>query len=301
MQDLELNEELLNDILEYLIIKKYSYNTTRVYSSSLKRLFEKYDRLDRETINKLLKKFKHGNEKAIITLINDYCAFMNIDFRVNMPRMKRQKSKRTIKTLPMAEIELMIKSVPKPYDLSIKCIYWIGGGLRISEVIRLSWNHFKWAHWLQEKKMGAVEIKDSKSDDRLCTVPEKLMHELYNYAREKRVINEFGIPVGGLLFIFAKDYNPKLRTNNLDLWKHKYIRASYDWFRHNIIKNCCEKALGHRINIHALRHTRATELVNNEIPLDVVQNLLGHKDLRTTMIYVEVSNKRVFNAMKEIE
>ncbi len=301
MDYLDLNDELLKDILEYLYIKKYSHNTTRLYTASIKRLFKNHNILNREVVNKLLKKFKHGNEKAILTLINDYCNFRGIDFRIALPRIQRSKAKRTIKTLPKSEIELMIEATPKPYDLALKCIFRIGGGLRISEVIRLSWYHFKWATWLKERKIGAVDIIDSKSDDRLCSVPQSLMEELYQYAREKRVVNEFGIPTGGLIFTFAKEYKPQLMKNNLELWKHKYVRASYDWFRHNIIKKYCEKAVGHPIRVHQLRHSRATELVDKGIPLEVVQSLLGHKDIRTTMIYVEVSNKRVFNAMEGVD
>ena len=44
---------------------------------------------------------------------------------------------------------------------------------------------------------------------------------------------------------------------------------------------------------HALRHTFGTNSVNDEVPLDVIQNTLGHASLQTTTIYVQAERKRM--------
>jgi integrase len=46
-------------------------------------------------------------------------------------------------------------------------------------------------------------------------------------------------------------------------------------------------------NAHALRHTFATQSVADEVPVDVVQKVLGHVSLQTTTIYVQAEKQRV--------
>ena len=289
-----------------MLAKKMPFNTFRTYGYTIKRIFKNHRVLNKQIINKLLKEFKHQNQRAVLVLIKKYCYDNDIDFKIIIPSVGRQKNKRTIKTIPISEIDIIIKAAPKPYDLMIKCIFKIGGGLRVSEAIKLCWGNFKWANWLKYRGNGGVEIKNSKTGDRLITVPKALMEEVYEYAKKKRVLNEFGIPVGGMLFNFNKyyksEFKKELRQHNLEKWKDLYLQHAYHWFRHNILKKHCEKAVGHPIRIHSLRHTRATQLLNDkDVPIEVIQKLLGHKEITTTMVYAEVLNKHIFKAMEEID
>jgi integrase len=47
------------------------------------------------------------------------------------------------------------------------------------------------------------------------------------------------------------------------------------------------------VNAHAMRHTFGTQSVADEVPVDVVQKVLGHASLQTTSIYVQAEKKRV--------
>ncbi|WP_250520369.1 MULTISPECIES: site-specific integrase [unclassified Caballeronia] len=53
-----------------------------------------------------------------------------------------------------------------------------------------------------------------------------------------------------------------------------------------------ECSLG-QANAHAFRHTFATHSVADEVPVDVVQKVLGHASLQTTTIYVQAERQRV--------
>ncbi|WP_410497288.1 tyrosine-type recombinase/integrase [Cellulosilyticum sp. ST5] len=52
-------------------------------------------------------------------------------------------------------------------------------------------------------------------------------------------------------------------------------------------------------NFHSLRHTYATRLFENNVPLKTVQALLGHKDIATTMnIYTHVMPEKMTNEVQ---
>ncbi|MFP4058168.1 MAG: tyrosine-type recombinase/integrase [Candidatus Brocadiia bacterium] len=65
-----------------------------------------------------------------------------------------------------------------------------------------------------------------------------------------------------------------------------YRTAHHAWRRY------CQKA-GVEANIHALRHSFATRLINEGVSLGVVRKLLGHRNMQTTLRYAEVSDATV--------
>lgn len=303
MENLTLNLDFCSKIEDYAIARGYMPNTIRVYISYLKRIIEKYKILNKDVLRNLLKKIKHRNERAVLVLINDYCYYSDIDFSIVIPKMKfRPRS--LPKIVSIEEIKIMVESAPKPYDIMIRCIFNIGAGLRISEAIKLSWSNINWIDWMKKKSYGIAMIKDSKGNkDRMTMIPRKLMEDLYKYAKELNILNEFMIPTGGRIFncnLNKLDFEPDLFTTDRIKWKEKAVRHAYNWFRHNILKKYCEKALGHKINIHQLRHRRATYLYEVEgIPIERIQELLGHSDIRTTLIYTKIAIKDTFEMMKE--
>ena len=57
-------------------------------------------------------------------------------------------------------------------------------------------------------------------------------------------------------------------------------------------------SLSSEATLHGLRHTFATRLVTRGASIDVVQNLLGHKNIATTQIYAQITNVRLQDTMK---
>jgi len=60
-------------------------------------------------------------------------------------------------------------------------------------------------------------------------------------------------------------------------------------------------SLSSEATLHCLRHTFATRLVTRGASIDVVQNLLGHKNIQTTQIYAQITNVRLEDTMKLLE
>jgi len=301
MEKIGINNELIRSLMTYLNAKGYAHNTITSYKLGLRRLLKDKEYLDKELVMKYLKKHKQPNQRAVVGIINQYCNQNNIDFNVVIPVIK-QKPRKLPEILSIEEIKLMVKATPYPYNLMLRCLFGMGAGLRISEVIKLSWNNIRWVEWLANKEYGVAILKETKRDtERVVNIPNEIMEDLYTLAKERRILNEFGIPSGGQVFpIKVNQFRPELRKINFEKWRIQYVDQARHWFKHNIIKLCCSKALNKPIHSHMLRHSRATYLYEVEgLPIERIQQLLGHKDLKTTMIYTQVDPKSTFRMLKD--
>lgn len=309
MQELELTNELGQNIVAWMM-PKYALGTVNNRKHYLKALFAKYKVLNTDTLRKIMKGIKHQHQRACITMINDYCYENNIPFNIIVPSIKKQATK-IPEILSPAEIKLMIDSAPYPYSLAIRCLFNMGAGLRISEIIKMQWDDISWIDWLSNQdNYGVAKIKAGKgSKDRIVNIPKNLMKDLFKFAQEEKVLNEFRVPTGSMIFTFpGKNKRTEKHTKEMDeifdtnreMWKNEYIKISYNWFRYNILQRCCEKALNKRLKIHTLRHSRATYLYEVEhVPVEKIQLLLGHNSLNTTMLYTRVNPRSVFEMIKD--
>ena len=70
----------------------------------------------------------------------------------------------------------------------------------------------------------------------------------------------------------------------------------------NIVKNALKKAgITKRVTPHTLRHCFATHLIDNGVQLPYIQALLGHKNIKTTMIYTHVTNSSITNVASPLD
>ena len=308
MEQLELTKDLYLNLAGWMQ-NKYSITTQRQRLYFLKKLFKDRKVLNQETLRTIMKKVRYQHQRAALCMLNNYCYDNKIPFNIRVPSVKKQAAK-----LPYIwsdqEIKTMILAASKPYDLALRCIFNIGAGLRVSEIIKLSWNHIRWADWIENKdSYGVVVIKSGKgSKDRINNIPRNLMGDLYQYAIDSKVLNEFQIPTGGMIFPFhtERSEETKKEAERIELLLKKdergkadYVQSRYNWFRYNVIQLECEKALGKKIKVHQLRHSRATYLLEVEkVPIEEIQELLGHASLNTTRIYTKVNPLRIFERIK---
>jgi len=308
MDELPLTPELRSNIVEWMQ-PKYAISTNNNRKAYLKTLFKTHKVLNGDVIRRVMRGMKYQHERACLVMINKYCYDNEINFHVIIPSIKKQATKLP-EILSPAEVKLMIHAAPKPYDLCIRCIINMGAGLRVSEIIKFSWGDIRWVDWLSKKdSYGVATIKSGKgSKDRVVNIPKKLMEDLYEYAQEQEITNEFKIPTGGMLFDFGSNDESENKQNkrkslmayDMDAWKHQYVKCRYDWFRNNILTKYCEKALNKRIKIHSLRHSKATYLYEVEnVPIEKIQILLGHSSINTTMLYTKINPRSVFELVKD--
>jgi integrase len=83
-------------------------------------------------------------------------------------------------------------------------------------------------------------------------------------------------------------------------------RMSYDALHYQWSQTCAAAGLADdagrpRYTLHQLRHTRATELIEQGQPLAIVQRVLGHRDPRSTQGYAELAEAQVRAALERGE
>lgn len=136
-----------------------------------------------------------------------------------------------------------------------------GCGFRVSEVVKLKKQDV-------DLKEGILRIHLGKGKkDRLVPIPVKLSNKLSFYLRLRDDENPYVLPSkrGGCLCIKTCQ---------------------------EIVKNAAKKAgIKKSISPHTLRHSFATHLLEQGTDIRIIQRLLGHKDIKTTQLYTQVSTQ----------
>lgn len=177
-----------------------------------------------------------------------------------------------------------------------------GCGLRLMECVRLR---------VQDVDFGYQQIlvRNAKGGkDRIVPLPKSLTESLQAHLRQSREVHDSDL-ISGLGEVYLPDALDRKYPNAAKEFKWQYVFASSkvstdprsgSMRRHHIHENDLQKAIklateqsgiNKKINCHALRHSFATHLLESGYDIRTVQELLGHADVSTTMIYTHVLNK----------
>jgi integrase len=160
-------------------------------------------------------------------------------------------------------------------------------GLRLSDCVSLKWNQVYSVDEEGEKKYR-IRVKQIKTKSRIGN---SLSDSALTIIEQIKLDNkEAGIKSE---YVFPK-YCPNRFP--IDAAKNKINRELKQWG--------VDGKIDHRMHFHLARHTYATLLMEQGNDIAVVQQLLGHKDIRATMIYAHVSNRRkeiAVNSLPKIE
>jgi site-specific recombinase XerD len=139
-----------------------------------------------------------------------------------------------------------------------------GAGLRISEAVRLRPSDI-------DSSRMMIRVEDGKGGkDRYVPLSPRLLTVLREYWRKQR-------PAGGWLFPAIKPHKPISPATIQAVCREAALLAGLD----------------KRVTAHTLRHSFASQLLENGEDIRVIQVLLGHKSILTTTRYVQVSPTRI--------
>jgi len=177
-----------------------------------------------------------------------------------------------------------------------------GSGLRVSEVLRLRVKDIDFGQ-------SQILVRDSKGNkDRVTMLPQSLQEPLREHLTRVKTIydadqktNVNGVELPHALarkcpnagrewawqWVFPSDNLSKDPRTGIVRRHHRYGSSL-----RKRIKAATKKAGVHKqVTPHTFRHSFATHLLENNYDIRTVQELLGHKSVKTTMIYTHVLNK----------
>lgn len=308
MKEISLTKELKDDLVDYIVnieegVK--SPNTIKSYTNILDRIFKKYKVINKDTYLEMWKRWKNSTKiYAVFSKMNHYFEHHEIDFKINVGKKGRDnKIKKIPDIISREELTEIMKGMKEEERLIVSCIFNIGAGLRISEIINLKWKNIDWRNWDENHKTTTVRIDNSKNNKyRVVPIPHFTTAELYKYAEKIGALDQEGYPTGGYIFDFGSDnFKKELKLLEPEIWEYEYVRYVYDFIRHNIINKHFKKIKDRHITAHSLRHSRATELYDKyQIPLLKLKKWLGHSDISTTSLYVHMSSSKDKELMEKI-
>jgi integron integrase len=272
----EISNEVAKDFLTDLAVKNHVVASTQ-----------------NQAFNALLFLFRH-------ILKRDY------ELGDSVVRAKVSKYIPTVLTRP--EVDAVLERLEFPHDLIVSMLY--GCGLRLSECLNLRVSDLDFEENL-------VIIHDGKGKkDRSVPMPKKLKRELKKQVRRvaKQLERDMNNPDFAGVFMpeslskcraqrEAKEFQWQwvFPAKELTLVPDEGAYRRYHSFRQHLshaIRIAVKKAkIAKRVTAHTFRHSFASHLLAANVDLRTIQELLGHADIKTTMIYTHTVESRTKKEM----
>lgn len=309
------NQPKLLDLVRGKIrLKHYSIRTEQAYVDWIKRYIFHFDKqhpkdLGAQHVEQFLTYLAvHGKvsastqnqaKSALLFLYREVLA-------APLPWLDDVEQAKTPKRLPVVltkeEVQAILSRLEGTHHLIVSLLY--GTGMRILEVLRLRVKDIDFAR-------KEIFVRDGKGfKDRITMLPVKLVKPLRAHLEKVKSMHE-----DDLLNGFGSVYLPNALAK-------KYPSAAHDWAwqyvfpskrlsvdprsedaitrRHHIQDQAIQRAVRQAVvdagitkaaTPHTFRHSFATHLLESGYDIRTVQELLGHSDVTTTMIYTHVLNK----------
>jgi integron integrase len=216
------------------------------------------------------------------------------------PLVRAKKSRRLPVVLTRAEARAVLAQLEGVPRLAAELMY--GAGLRVLECARLRVKEIEFAR-------REMLVRDGKGrQDRMTMLPECTKPALMAQLGVARAIHASDLQAGSGSAYLPTALARKYRGADRD-WRWQYVfpsdRRSHDprngvVRRHHVSSSALQRALRRAVleagipkpaSCHSLRHSFATHLLEDGYDIRTVQELLGHRSVKTTMIYTHVLNR----------
>jgi integron integrase len=302
-------KKLLPTLRDEIRLKGYSYNTEKNYVKWVRDFIFFHnkthpDKLDESDVSDFLTFLVNKRNVSPSTQNQALCAILFLyrqvlgrkDYYVREIQWSK-KSTRIPVVLSVAEVKRLLDAVSGKAALPLKLMY--GTGMRVSECIRLRVQDLD----LDYKQ---VTVRDGKGrKDRTTVLPESLMESIRTQVRRVDKIHRYDLRNGygevPLPYALRKKYPSASRELR---WQYLFpsgkisrdvrtgqmarFHVSRETLHRELRQAVRIAGITKRVSSHTLRHSFATHLLQAGYDIRTVQELLGHSDVKTTMIYTHV-------------
>ena len=196
-------------------------------------------------------------------------------------------------------------------------VIFIGTGCRVGEIIGLRWEDVDMANRVisinhavtyyqpgERKGKSQYKISLPKTESGIRSIP--MLPEVYEAFCEERTQQKTtgcfnNVMVDGMSgFVFCNRFGGMLNSQSLNRTIKNILNDYNDDELLNSSKEGRDPILLPTISCHHFRHTFCSRLCENDVNLKVIQSLMGHADIQTTLdIYTEVSENKKMNSINE--
>lgn len=267
-----INRDSIFQLVDYLKLKSYSQNTIKSYKNEfLQFLYFLDDKCVTTVTSKDIKTYLlycinqlQIPENSIHSKINGIKFYYNqvlkkpiIFSEIPRPKkaLKLPKALNTFEVKRIFEVTANLK-----HNTILKMCY--GMGLRQSKVINLKISD------IDSKNMSVLISRGKGKKDRYVNLPYSILEQLRAYYKEYKPKE----------YLFEGQYGGQYSSRSIQ----------------QIYRKALQKArINRQMGIHSLRHSFATHLLENGTDIRFIQELLGHNDIKTTLVYTHVTDKNI--------
>ena len=272
-----MNSKLLEEYRRWMLGEGFSLSTIK-HTLTFPNYLEKHGldlmNLTDEKVTDFIIKAREegvnlGTINGWIKQINRWARFRRLDLHLDF---FRSEGVTDIEYIPDEIVMTMLEYEWRRYDLNLRnrAILWtlFSTGMRVSELISLNWTDI-------DSKRKLITIRHGKGNkSRKVPVPQKVIDILEQY----KVVRIKSEPRAVFTSSFGRLTDVSVRR---------------------IFKEVGSSVGFPNMHPHLARHWRAKNLLKQQIPLNTVQKILGHSNIRTTSIYLEVSFDEIMLDIEE--
>jgi len=300
---------LFDQVREALRVKHYAYSTEQSYLNWIKRFIRYHNqRHPRDLGGAEVAAFlthlavdgqvaASTQNQALAALLFLYREVLRQEIVYPIDSVRAKESQHLPAVLTKDETRRVIAQLSGIHQLIAKLLY--GSGLRLLEALRLRVKDIDF-------ERRAIIVRDTKGDeDRVTMLPDSVVAPLKEHLQRVKRLHEQDL-AKGLGSVYLPDALERKFPNASREWLWQYVFPSDQLSqdprsgairRHHLDESGLQRAvrqaalavgLTKRVTCHTFRHSFATHLLEDRYDIRTVQELLGHKDVKTTMIYTHV-------------